>query len=67
MMLSCLFRNTEYAERLKLINMNANGDKFIQVPSITRLQNAVEEAWKQGFDEEVNLVTSSATISLLFN
>lgn len=52
MMLSCLFRNTEYAERLKLINMNANGDKFIQVPSITRLQNAVEEAWKQGFDEE---------------
>lgn len=54
MMLSCLFRNAEYAERLKPINMNASGEKLIQVPSITRLQNAIEEAWKQGFDVEVN-------------
>ena len=55
MMLSCLLRNSEYAERLKSIDGNSTPDehKSVQVPSITRLQNAIEEAWKQGFDVEV--------------
>jgi len=53
-MLSCLFRHTDYAECLKPINMNTNGNKTIQVPSITRLQSAIEEAWQQGFDVEVS-------------
>ena len=59
MMLSSMLRNSEYAERLKLINDNSTPDqhKSVQVPSITRLQNAIEEAWKQGFDVEVVFIS----------
>lgn len=62
MFLSCLLRNPCYAERLQKFSPVQQADS-VQVPSITRLQSAIEEAWGQGFDLQVNRRTTSSTIN----
>jgi len=52
MLLSALLRHPQYAERLATLCPSSNS---FQVPSITRLQSAIEEAWKLGFDQQVNM------------
>lgn len=53
MMLSSLLRQPRYVERLKRIWTSSAQGSVVQVPSVTRLQTIIEEAWRQGFDPQV--------------
>lgn len=54
MLLSALLRNPQYADRLLNLcpSTSSTSDSSIKVPSISRLQSTIEEAWKMGFDEQ---------------
>ncbi|XP_057365710.1 zinc finger-containing ubiquitin peptidase 1-like [Daphnia carinata] len=54
MLLSALLRSPQYADRLVNLcpSTSTASDNSIKVPSISRLQSAIEEAWKMGFDEQ---------------
>ncbi|EFX87845.1 hypothetical protein DAPPUDRAFT_311838 [Daphnia pulex] len=54
MLLSALLRHPQCAERLTTLcpSTSSTLGNSIQVPSITRLQSAIEEAWKLGFDQQ---------------
>lgn len=57
MLLSALLRHPQCAERLTTLcpSTSSTLGNSIQVPSITRLQSAIEEAWKLGFDQQVSV------------
>lgn len=58
MLLSCLLRNDVYLRQLRRFCDWTDGDVGgpVRVPSITRLQSAIEDAWKMGFDTQVRSV-----------
>ena len=55
MMLSSLFRQPQYLEKLANIlpSSTVNDASRLSMPSINRLQLAIEDAWKLGFDLQV--------------
>jgi hypothetical protein len=56
MMLSCLLRNPLYVSYLKRFCESAGEEEDgpVRVPSVARLQSAIEDAWKMGFDLQVH-------------
>jgi len=59
MMLSSLLRHPAYVERLKIALPDIvpnSADEPFPMPSITRLQRAIEEAWNVGFDPAVSVL-----------
>ena len=63
MMLSSLLRHPQYTERLKKLCPSATSshDSAVKVPSVTRIQSAIEEAWKLGFDLQVDIIIYIST------
>lgn len=55
MMLSALIRHQEYVDKFQSVLPMTSCDPGgpVSIPSITRLQVAIEEAWKLGFDKQV--------------
>lgn len=55
MILSSLLRHPEYFEKLESMLPSTKFDQSspAPMPSISRLQLAIEEAWKSGFDLQV--------------
>ena len=53
MLLSCLLRRPQYADRLRRFCPVPTRDGPIQVCSINQIQATIEEAWRQGFDPQV--------------
>ena len=56
MLLSSLLRNQQYARHLLKFCDWAEEEHSgsVRVPSITRLQEAIEEAWNMGFDSQAS-------------
>ena len=60
MLLSCLLHQPGYSEHFRRFSPTQAVDS-IQVPSVTRLQKAIEEAWEQGFDVQVKFKQLSSS------
>lgn len=59
MLLSSLLRHPAYVERLKIELPDivpTSPEEPFPMPSITRLQRAIEEAWNLGFDPPVSFM-----------
>lgn len=55
MLISSLLTHTGYNERLYKLWQNQKPPRS-SVPSISRLQSLIEQAWSQGFDIQVSLI-----------